>query len=285
MSIDVMNWTLPGADGQTILGNTHLPEQTPRAAAIIVHGFLGYKDYGFFPAIADTLARAGFAAHRFNLSHSGMTEDIETFARPDLFAANTWNKQVEDIERLIHALDRHELVGPGMPVVLIGHSRGGVASLLCAGRRAVAAMKPLDAIVTIAAPDSTNRLTDEQRALLESQGFLEVTSGRTGQTLRIDRAFWDEQDQDPQAHDVLTLAQGIPSPTLVLHGDADPTVSPSCAEHLARAIPNAQLTLIEGGDHVLNTPNPFPIGAEPSKQLRTALETMTNFLDRVLAAR
>ncbi len=285
MPTDVMNWTLPGADGQTILGNTHLPEGSPRAAAIIVHGFLGYKDYGFFPTIADTLARIGIAAHRFNLSHSGMTNETATFARPDLFATNTWNKQIEDIERLIHALDRHELVGPGMPVLLVGHSRGGVASLLCAGRRAVAAMKPVDAIVSIAAPDSTNRASPEQRTLLDEQGYIEVTSGRTGQTLQIDRAFWDEQDAQPGAHDLLSLAEHIPSPTLVIHGDSDPTVQPSCAEHIAGAIPNARLKLIEGGDHVLNTPNPFPIGAEPSVQLRTALDCMTDFVEGILSPR
>lgn len=285
MPLDVMNWTLPGADGQTILGNTHLPESTPRAAAIIVHGFLGYKDYGFFPTIADTLARIGIAAHRFNLSHSGMTNEIDTFARPDLFAKDTWNKQVEDIERLIHALNHHELVGPGMPVLLVGHSRGGVASLLCAGRRAVAAMKPLDAIVSIAAPDSGSRLTEDQRKLLEKQGYLEVTSGRTGQTMQIDRAFWDEQHDEPCAHDLLTLAERIPSPTLVLHGDSDPTVPHADAEHIASALPSSKLVMIEGGDHVLNTLNPFPVGAEPSSQLGTALDCMTEFVESTLSPR
>ncbi len=285
MNVDITNWTLPGAAGETILGNTHLPATTPRAAAIIVHGFLGYKDYGFFPTIADTLANHGIAAHRFNLSHSGMTEETDTFARPDLFAHNTWNKQVEDIERMIHALDRKELVGPGMPVVLIGHSRGGVASLLCAGRRGAAAMKPMDAIITIAAPDSTARLSDEQRSILNEQGFLEVTSGRTGQTLRIDRAFWDEQDAEPKAHDLLGLASKIPSPTQVIHGTQDPTVSPDCAKRIKDAIPNAEMMLIEGGNHVLNTPNPFPIGSAPSPQLAMTLDGILKFLDRALAAR
>lgn len=285
MPADVLNWSLTGADEQLILGNTHLPRSTPRAAAIIVHGFLGYKDYGFLPTLADTLAHHGFAAHRFNLSCSGMTNDTNTFARPDLFARNTWNTQVEDIERVIHALDHKQLIGPGMPVVLIGHSRGGVASLLCAGRRAVAAMKPLDALVTIAAPDTTNRVSDEQRRALDAQGFLEVTSNRTGQTLRIDRAFWDEQDQDPASHDLLTLAAKIPSPALVIHGSADQTVEPACAERIASVLPHARLLLLEGGDHVLNTPNPFPIGAPPSLQLHTALEETMNFLDRALAAR
>ncbi|GAB5497022.1 MAG: hypothetical protein Phyf2KO_21020 [Phycisphaerales bacterium] len=285
MPMDVMNWTLPGADGQTILGNTHLPKGTPRAAAIIVHGFLGYKDYGFFPTIADTLARIGIAAHRFNLSHSGMTNEIDTFTCPDLFAKDTWNKQVEDIERLMHALDRHELVGPGIPVLLVGHSRGSVASLLCAGRRAAAAMKPLDAVVSIAAPDSGNRLTAEQRSLLDQQGFIEVTSGRTGQTLRIDRDFWDEQEAEPGAHDLLKLAADIPSPTLVIHGDSDPTVPQADAEHIASALPNAELVIVEGGDHVLNTPNPFPIGTEPSEQLQKALDSMTYFVEGILSPR
>ncbi len=280
-----MNWTLPGAQGEPIFGNSHLPAATPRGAAIIVHGFLGYKDYGFFPSIADTLAERGIAAHRFNLSHSGMTNEVATFARPDLFARNTWNKQIEDIEILIHALDRKELIGPGMPVVLIGHSRGGVASLLCAGRRAVAAMKPLDAIVTISAPDSTSRLSQDQLAHVAQQGFLEVTSNRTGQRLRIERAFWDEQDADPRAHDLLSLAQGIPSPTLVIHGKADPSVSPACAVRIAEAVPRSRLLMIEGADHVLNTPNPLPIGAEMSPQLRETTDGMMNFLDHVLAAR
>jgi len=276
---------LPGAQGEVILGNTHMPMGMPRAAAIIVHGFLGYKDYGFFPTIADTLARSGIAAHRFNLSHSGMTEAIDTFARPDLFEKNTWNKQVEDIERIIHALDRHELVGPGMPTVLVGHSRGGVASLLCAGRRAVAAMKPLDAIVTIAAPSSTSRLDAEQTKLLQAQGYMEVTSGRTGQTLKINKAFWDEQNAEPDAHDLLAMAAKIPTPTLIIHGDDDQTVPIGAAHQIAEAMPRAESMAIQGGDHVLNTPNPMPIGAEPSKQLSTGLAGMTIYLDRVLAAR
>jgi pimeloyl-ACP methyl ester carboxylesterase len=280
-----MNWKIPGANGEIILGNSHLPENTPRAAAIVVHGFLGYKDYGFFPTIADTLARSGIAAHRFNLSHSGMTESIDTFERPDLFGKNTWNKQVEDIERLIHALDRQELVGPGMPIVLIGHSRGGVASLLCAGRRAVAAMKPIDAIVSIAAPSSTSRLDAEQMQLLDSLGYREVVSNRTGQTLRVDRAFWDEQDADPDAHDLLGLASRIPSPALIINGDVDEIVPEQAALKIADAMPKAESLIIEGANHVLNTPNPFPNGAEPSKQLSTALAQMTIFLDRVLAAR
>ena len=146
-------------------------------------------------------------------------------------------------------------------------------------------MKPLDAIVTIAAPSSTSRLNAEQTMLLETQGYMEVTSGRTGQTLKIDRAFWDEQNADPNAHDLLALATKIPSPALIIHGDDDQTVPHEAARSIAEAMPSAETLFLQGGNHVLNTPNPLPRRAEPPKQLSTALAGMTIFLDRVLAAR
>ena len=52
---------------------------------LIAHGFKGYKDYGMFPRLARVAAETGFVAHRFNFSHSGMTDRIATFEHPDLF--------------------------------------------------------------------------------------------------------------------------------------------------------------------------------------------------------
>ena len=53
-------WTLPGADGQPILGNTHVPDDSrgapPAGVLIVAHGFKGYKDYGFFPRLAQSAA-------------------------------------------------------------------------------------------------------------------------------------------------------------------------------------------------------------------------------------
>jgi uncharacterized protein len=86
--VQVLDWTIPGAENQPIYGTTHLPDGShgsPRSVVIIAHGFKGYKDYGMFPRIAHQCAEAGLVAHRFNFSHSGMTNHIDTFERPDLF--------------------------------------------------------------------------------------------------------------------------------------------------------------------------------------------------------
>jgi pimeloyl-ACP methyl ester carboxylesterase len=45
------------------------------------------------------------------------------------------------------------------------------------------------------------------------------------------------------------LIRTIRAPTLVLHGAADPLISPRCGEETARVIPNANLKMIEGMGH------------------------------------
>lgn len=285
MPIDLISWSLTTNRGETILGDTHMPESRPTAVAIVTHGFMGYKDYGFIPAFTHALAEMGIAASRYNLSHSGMTNTIDRFEKPELFAQNTYNRQVEDIERLLKALDTHELFGTGLPVFLVGHSRGGVASLLAAGRRAARGDKPPAGIITIAAPDHTSRLTPDKEQELDQNGYIEVTSNRTGQKLIIDRAFWDEQNEDPAGHDLIALASRITAPTLIIHGEEDETVPLTAGANLSKVIPNAELCPIAGGNHVLNTPNPFPIGGEPSKQLHEAIGCARGFLDRVRSPR
>ena len=93
----VESWTIDGSDGEPIRGDVHAASiAPPRGVFLIAHGFKGYKDYGMFPVLAREFAAAGFIAHRFNFSHSGMTNNIATFERPDLFEKDTWNRQVYD---------------------------------------------------------------------------------------------------------------------------------------------------------------------------------------------
>ena len=277
------SWTLPGAAGQAILGNTHHPDPSgeARGAVLILHGFLGYKDYGMFPRIAGRIAEDGFIAHRFNFSHSGMTEEIATFARPDLFADDTWSRQVVDVNAVRSAVVEGRLSGAGRPLILLGHSRGGVTALLTAGRQAIGREGtdlPLNGLVTIAAPDTTCRLSPEEQDAMLSRGFLEVASSRTGQLLRINADWLREQRSDPDGHDLQALIAATRLPLLIVHGSTDPTVHPRCAEQIAAAAgPEAVLRFIADADHVFNTPNPFPAGAPESPQLSELISTILTF--------
>lgn len=240
---------------------------------LIVHGFLGYKDYGMFPRIAQHLASSGFIAHRFNLSHSGMTNNIATFERPDLFQRDTWNTQVHDIDAVIEGVAAGALVGNGLPYVLLGHSRGGASVLLTAGRRFRRGRTTPAGLITLAAPSRTNNLDAGAQEALMRDGALPVRSNRTGQELLIGRQWMTEQLEDPEGHDLLGLAGACVCPMLIAHGETDPTVSKSCAEEIARAAGGpARALIIPGGDHVLNTPNPLADDAPSSPQLCAFLE-------------
>src|SRR5690606_10531758 len=152
-------WQIPGSDDQHLVGDAHLPAAHPSAVAILCDGFLGYNDYGLLPHLASALAQAGILACRFNFSHSGMTRRTATFERPDLFERDTWRKQACDLGAVVDALAAGGLpgtAGPLPPLVLVGHSRGGVTCLLAAAGRFRAGRPPLPAgVITVAAPDTS----------------------------------------------------------------------------------------------------------------------------------
>ncbi len=273
------DWTIEGAEGEPIYGNTHLPDGPAVGVVIIGHGFKVYKDYGMFPRIAEAMAQRGLIGHRFNFSHSGMTNDTATFERPDLFEKDSWNKQVYDLRAVIEAEATREVDGRLLPFVLFGHSRGGVSVLLTAGRYAGDDTVPQPAgVATASAPEACNSLTEEQAQSLLDNGFLLSPSSRTGQDLRVGRILLAEQLEQPDEHDVLGVAGRITCPVLLLHGESDPTVPAACASRIAEALPGTPVVkIIPGADHVYNTPNPMPPDAEPSPQLLQMLTTLGDF--------
>lgn len=298
MHESITSWSIPGADGEPILGDTHAPTESPRGVILIAHGFKGYKDYGMFPAIAHHFALAGFIAHRFNFSHAGMTNDIETFARPDLFEADTWNKQVFDLEQVFAAAANGSLGGASLssprgrgaggegsrslPILVLGHSRGGMTALLWAGRRAELPGVQPAGIIPVAAPSRPFMFSPNDQKLMLAQGYLESPSSRTGQTLRVGKAYLEEQLADPAGHDVLAQTARIRCPICIIHGETDPSVPVSNAHEIkAAAGAKAELVVIPGADHVFNTPNPFPMDGEPSAQLAAMLDAAIGFAKRV----
>lgn len=268
----IKSWTIPGSDGEAILGDSHVPDASPRGTLVICHGFKGYKDYGFFPRLAEAAAAAGLVAHRFNFSHSGMTNRLDTFERPDLFERDTWNRQVHDLGCVV----RHVTTGAEalqLPVVVFGHSRGGVTALLAAGRGLAVA-----GVVTAAAPDSACSLDEDQQAMLRRVGHLVSPSSRTGQDLRVGRAWLDEIESDPMGHDPCRVMAALQLPTLVIHGDADATVPVQAARRLVAASGHrAELLVIPGADHVFGATNPLPRDAPLSVATQLLFEAVISF--------
>ena len=274
-------WTLINTHGLEILGDTHVPAQSdPIATAVLLHGFKGYKDYGFLPVLAhdlceNSLCDKGMIVHRFNFATSGMTNDIETFARPDLFELDTWNRQVEDVACVIDAIHNDGLRGNHLPLFLIGHSRGGATALLSAARHHQ--QLNLAGVVTINAVDQCCTMSQEAQNEMRRRGFAITQSARTKQELKIGSEWLTDQLDHPDQHNVLKLAQQIPCPVCVIHCEDDLAVEIKSGIAIANST-RSTLFRVRQGDHVLNMSNPSSLNTPRSRQLLETEGEISRFI-------
>jgi len=269
---------IPGAGGEVIRGNVHLPAGDPGGrlpVVLVLHGFKGYKDYGFFPHLTQRLADAGLAAVRFNFSHSGIDDDPSTFGRPDLFEGDTWSKQLADVQAVIAAAETAALPHAGRMdlsrLAVLGHSRGGVTALLTAGGD-----RRIKAVVSLSAPAGTDNLTKHQKQIIRDVGYIVSPSSRTGQDLRIGRALLDDLEQNAEELDMLAAVGRIEAPLMIVHGAADASVPPGCADAIANAYRgDVEALMIDGAGHTFDCANPFE---GPSPALETLIAAAAAFL-------
>jgi alpha-beta hydrolase superfamily lysophospholipase len=274
------DWSIPGYHNHPIIGSTHTPfdgPDDPVGVMLICHGFKGYKDYGFFPHLAEAASAAGLIAHRFNFSHSGMTNNIDTFELPDLFEIDTWRKQSADINAVIAAVGSDTLPGGGqhLPLAIFGHSRGGLTALLNAGDPG--ASENLAAVIAAASPSACSRLDPEQKDMLKRVGRMPSPSSRTGQTLYVGRQWQDEIDEDPTWHDPCRAIAAIQCPVMIIQGNDDTTVHASESQDLHQAKPDATYLAIDSAGHTFNATNPLPLDQAPPPETQQMIDATCGF--------
>lgn len=265
---------LTGADGAPIRGDIYLPDADRAPLVVVLHGFKGFKDWGFFPWLGQLLASEGLAAACINFSHSGIGENPETFERLDLFERDTWSRRLFDIRQVLDAARHGLLTDKALPnparIGLLGHSMGGAAALLTALNE-----PRVRSIVTLAGVAYANRIPDDvARAQIEGQGHVAIENARTRQVMRIGRAFFEEIWQRPQAFDVLEAARRVSVPWLLIHGADDSTVPLEEAHALLEAAntgdsggERVRLLTLDGTGHTFGAAYPF---TSPTLELEQA---------------
>jgi uncharacterized protein len=223
---------------------------------VLCHGFQGFKDWAFFPHLAEALVFSGFAVISFSNSHCGVSAGSDHFDRLDLLERGTVSTDLGDLQVVLGALFDGTLPGSRMldlaKVALLGHSRGGAIALLMARRNPRVA-----SLVTWAAPARLLRAEPRVVERWRREGRLTLVSGWTGQSLQIGTAFLD--DLDRHKYEPLEAVAGLPIPYLILHGRSDDVVPPSEAEEIYEAAPTdgVEAIWIDGLDHNLGTSHPF----------------------------
>ncbi len=112
-------FTFEAADGQRIHAYRWLPEGTPKAAVQISHGAAEHA--GRYRRLAAVLVAAGCAVYAND--HRGHGRTAAEFGRYGIAGPGAWEAMVSDAHQLT---DRIKSRHPGLPVVILGHSMGGM---------------------------------------------------------------------------------------------------------------------------------------------------------------
>lgn len=262
--------------GDLIRGDVRIPEgPPPRSAVLVVHGFKGFKDWGFFPWVAEALVKAGYAVVSFNFSRNGIGSEPDRFTELERFGTNTLSLELDELQGVVSDILDGDLL-PRRPrhLALLGHSRGGGQAILAA-----AAEPRIGALVTWSAVSYFDRWTEETKAEWRADGRVYVLNQRTGEHMPLDVTLLQDFEANRERLDVAGMAERVRAPWLILHGSEDMTVWPGEAQNLARANPAARLQVIHGAGHTFESGHPF---AGPTLQLEQAMDLTVGHLHRHL---
>jgi len=279
---------MPSSDGGVLRGDVRFPGAPANLTAagggttaiVVCHGFKGFKDWGFFPYLAETLAmETGATVVSFNFSGSGIGADLENFTDLEGFAHNTFSREVRDLEAILDGLRAGRLGGvtlvPPTRVGVIGHSRGAASAVLVGARRA-----EVEAVVTWAGIGSVFRYEDWFDECLGDGDVMEIVNARTGQRLPLYRDVLTDLRAHRDELDMAGAARQLGSRLLIVHGTADEAVPVVEAHALHKASEGGVLAILEGAGHTMDAVHPFP-GTNP--RLEQALRRSADHFGRYLA--
>jgi alpha-beta hydrolase superfamily lysophospholipase len=230
--------SLTTPDGETLLLRRLRAAGPARAVVVVVHG-LG-EHAGRYHALAECLHEWGFAVWAHDHHGHGESSGVRGGLPSEL-------RLVDDLARVIDDARREN---PGVPLVLLGHSLGGLvaASLVARG------VRPVDGLV-LSSPGLDPGLNRFQKALLavlpRVAPNLRVGNGLDADFLSHDRAVVQAYRDDPLTHDrigsrlarflacegatVQQAAARWPVPTLLIYAGDDRLVRPAASRAFAAA--------------------------------------------------
>jgi uncharacterized protein len=196
---------------------------------IFVHGFKGFKDWGFWPVLAETYAKHNYFVLTFNFSHNGIGDNLTEFTELDKFAQNTFSLEISELSELINAyLDNHFGFVHNKKIGLLGHSRGGAITLLSS-----LINKNVDAYAVWATVAKLDRYTARQKEKWRKEGVFELMNTRTKQIMSLNTTLLDDVDKNKNGSlNIEKAVSELNKPLLIAHGDQDLVVKIKEAELL-----------------------------------------------------
>lgn len=226
-------------------------------AIIFVHGFKGFKDWGFYPFIGKYFASNGFYAITFNFSHNGIGENPIEFTEFEKFEKNTFSLEIEELNEIIDSIRNSffENLKKDCKVFICGHSRGGAISILTVSKRS-----DISAIAVWASISKLDRYSKRQKEEWRKKGYFEVMNMRTKQIMRLGVDLLD--DIEKNSSEKLNIEKAVKNlniPFFIVHGDQDLAVPIQEAEQLYQWADKSKTKFLKiiGTGHTFDITHPF----------------------------
>lgn len=246
-------------DGLELFAQVWEPQVVaPRAVVCLVHGLGEHSSR--YAHVAEALGREGYILFTFDHRGHGRSGGI----RGHISSIDDF---MNDIDLL---LEKARMAYPGLPVLLYGHSLGGILVLHYGLKR-----EPNLKGVIATSPGLHTALEKQPVKIFMAKmlGSLVpatvIPSGLDSKSISRDEAVVRAYDNDPLTHDKVSLGFGkvmlgvtkwtlenaanFPVPLLLMHGKADQIAFPSSSVEFAAAAKNrSTLVLWDGGYHELH---------------------------------
>ncbi|MCX7797453.1 MAG: alpha/beta hydrolase [Melioribacter sp.] len=270
----IENFIFTTSDHEDIAITAYLNESKFNGNAIIfVHGFKGFKDWGFVPYLGNYFADQGFLTITFNFSHNGIGQNLTEFTELEKFSKNTFSREIRELNEITDALKNDFLnINFNGNIAYLGHSRGGAISILTASSR-----NDIKCVALWASVSTLDRYTKRQKEQGRKKGFLEVVNTRTGQLMKLGISLLE--DLEKNSNDKLNIKKAIENfkrPLLIVHGNLDMVVSIKEAEDLYKWADSSKTEFVKiyGTGHTFDIVHPFN---GTNEKFEKVLSTTNNF--------
>jgi uncharacterized protein len=255
--------------------NTEAKSRNP--ILIFCHGLKGFKDWGCFPYMLESIAEEEIFTVSFNFSYNGTGlsgGDEQEFTRLDLFARNTISRELDDLEDIILFLIENAGVYDYdlKRIYLMGHSRGGGIAVIKASQN-----HRIKKLVTLASVAIFDRYTERLKQEWKEKGYFETLNTRTKQMMRFNYSYLEDFERNSDKFDILKAISKLKIPTLIVHGENDLSVECTEAQTLYDFSnkENTKIEIYKNTNHTFGAEHPFK---GTSTILENILKNIINFL-------